>query len=84
MSWGGGSSWGGSDNWGRNRGGGSSTNVSQGYSEQMDYTIEPGFFARGLRTGGPANGNRVSAVWFQAGRLFQASSGNALFADFKQ
>ncbi len=83
-SWGSGSSWGGSDNWGRNRGGGSSTNVSHGYSEQMDYAIEPGFFARGLRTGGPANGNRVSAVWFQAGRLFHASSGNALFADFKQ
>jgi TraM recognition site of TraD and TraG len=81
---GGGSSWGSSDNMGRNRGSGSSTNVSHGYSEQMDYAIEPGFFARGLKTGGPANGNRVSAVWFQAGRVFGASSGNALFAEFSQ
>ncbi len=81
---GGGNSWGSSDNWGRNRGGGTSTNVSQGYSEQMDYSIEPGAFSRVLKTGGPANGNRVSAVWFQAGRVFAASSGNALFAEFSQ
>jgi hypothetical protein len=83
-SWGSGTSSGGNDSHGRNRGSGSSTNVSHGMSEQMDYTIEPGAFSRVLKTGGPANGNRVSAVWFQAGRSFLASGGNALLAEFAQ
>lgn len=82
--WGSGSSSGGNDSQGRNRGSGSSTNVSHGTSEQMDYTIEPGAFSRVLKTGGPANGNRVSAVWFQAGRHFHAAGGNALLAEFAQ
>jgi hypothetical protein len=80
----GGSSQGGNDSWGRNRGMGTSTNVSRGYSEQMDYLIEPGQFSRMLKTGGPNNGNRVSAVWYQAGRQFQYSGGNALLAEFAQ
>lgn len=63
---------------------GTSTNVSRGYSEQMDYLIEPGQFSRMLKTGGPNNGNRVSAVWYQAGRQFQYSGGNALLAEFSQ
>ncbi len=83
-SWGSGSSVGGNDSHGRNRGSGSSTNVSHGTSEQMDYTIEPGAFSRVLKTGGPAHGNRVSAVWFQAGRNFEAAGGNALLAEFAQ
>lgn len=84
VNWGSGSSSGGNDNWGRNRGGGTSTNVSHGTSEQMDYIIEPGAFSRALKTGGPANGNRVSAVWYQAGRNFVAAGGNALMAEFAQ
>ena len=84
VSWGHGSSSGGNDSHGRNRGSGSSTNVSHGTSEQMDYTIEPGAFSRVLKTGGPANGNRVSAVWFQAGRNFEAAGGNAFLAEFAQ
>ena len=83
-SWGTGGSQGESDNRGRNRGHGSSTNVSQGYSEQMGYVLEPGDFGRMLRTGGPANGNRVSAVWYQAGRRFRQSAGNATLAEFVQ
>jgi hypothetical protein len=83
-SWSSGSSQGESDNWGRNRGEGTSSNISQGYSEQVGYLIEPGEFGRILKTGGPANGNRVSAIWYQAGRRFAASSGNALLAEFKQ
>lgn len=83
-SWNRGNSQGESDNWGRNRGEGTSSNISQGYSEQMGYLIEPGEFGRILKTGGPANGNRVSAVWYQAGRRFAASSGNALLAEFQQ
>lgn len=83
-SWSGGSSRGESDNSGRSRGSGGSSNTSHGYSEQMGYVIEPGAFARMLKTGGPANANRVSAVWFQAGRCFAASGGNAVLAEFYQ
>jgi TraM recognition site of TraD and TraG len=84
VSWGSGSSSGGSDNRGRNRGHGTSTNTSHGMSEQMDYIIEPGAFSSILKTGGPANDNRVSAVWYQAGRSFRASGGNAMMAEFRQ
>jgi hypothetical protein len=83
-SWNSGSSSGGSDNWGRNSGYGSNSSVSQGWSEQLDYLIEPGDFSRMLRTGGPANGNRVSAVWYQAGRCFNRSSDNMIIAEFAQ
>ncbi|WCT74284.1 type IV secretory system conjugative DNA transfer family protein [Sphingomonas naphthae] len=79
-----GSSEGGNDNVGRNRGESSSANVSRGYSEQMGYLIEPAQFGRILKTGGPAHGNRVSAVWFQAGRRFNVSGGNAFVAEFRQ
>ena len=72
------------NNWGSNRGRGASENVSQGYSESMEYAIEPGDFARSLKTGGPQNGNRVTAVWFQAGRTFKASGRNFLIAEFEQ
>jgi len=81
-SWG--ESQGGGDNWGRNRGGGTNSGISQGYSEQMDHLMEPGQFSRMLKTGGPVHGNRVSAVWYQAGRQFRASGGNALLAEFRQ
>lgn len=81
-SWG--ESQGGGDNWGRNRGGSTNSGTSQGYSEQMDYLMEPGQFSRMLKTGGPMNGNRVSAVWYQAGRQFGASGGNALMVEFRQ
>lgn len=82
------SHYGGSSGSGESRGGSrgysTSYNSSQGYSEQMDYVIEPGEFARMLKTGGPANRNVVSAVWFQAGRQFAASGLNFLFTSFKQ
>lgn len=83
-SWSAGSSHGGSDSRGRNRGHGTNSSTTEGYSEQMDYLIEPGSFGSMLKTGGPANGNRVSAVWYQAGRRFAASGGNALMAEFQQ
>lgn len=80
----GGSSWGSGQNWGENRGRGSSYGETHGYSEQMDYVIEPGQFGRVLKTGGPANNNRVSAVWYQSGRQFAASQGNTLLTEFAQ
>lgn len=82
--WSKGGSWGESDNRGRSRGESSSNNVSHGYSEQMGYVLEPGEFGRMLKTGGPDYGNRVSAIWYQAGRRFAQSGGNALLAEFVQ
>lgn len=72
------------DNIGRNRGLNRGESVSGGYSETMDYEIEPGDFSRVLRTGGPANGNQVTAVWFQAGKQFNESGRNYLLTRFQQ
>ncbi len=79
-----GSSSGLNENWGRNRGFNTGESVSQGYSEVVDYEIQPGDFARVLKTGGAANGNEVSAVWFQSGRLFSVSGRNYLLTRFLQ
>lgn len=79
-----GTSEGSSENWGRNRGSSSNYGTSQGFSEQLGYILEPDFFSRGLKTGGPANGNRVSCVWYQAGRHFNASGSTALLTEFAQ
>lgn len=79
-----GSNTGAGSNSGNTRGRGSSENVSRGYSESMEYCIEPGDFGRILKTGGPQNGNEVTAVWFQAGRVFKASDTNWLLARFAQ
>lgn len=75
---------GGGENWGRNRGHNTSESISGGYSETMDYEIEPGDFARALKTGGPANRNAVTAVWFQAGKTFNDSRRNYLLTRFQQ
>ena len=64
--------------------GGSSENVSRGYSESIEYAIEPGDFARMLKTGGKPNGNRVTGIWFQGGRIFKASGNNFMLETFKQ
>ena len=81
---GGGSNRGGGESWGRNRGRTTSESTRGGYSETMDYEIEPGDFARALKTGGPANSNNVTAVWFQAGKKFNDSSRNYLLTRFQQ
>jgi hypothetical protein len=78
-----GSSDGSGNSWGENRGRGTSRNVSEGYSESMEYAIEPGDFGRILKTGGPRNGNEVTAIWYQAGRVFTTGT-NFLLARFKQ
>lgn len=75
---------GGGDNWGRNRGYGSSQGTSRGYSETIDDVVPAGFFASGLKTGGPQHGNRVGAIWVQAGRRWAASSGPARYVEFAQ
>jgi hypothetical protein len=83
-SWNTGSNRGGGDSWGRNRGTHSGGSVSSGYSEAMDYEVEPAAFSRVLRTGGPANGARVTGLWFQAGKTFRDSERNYLHVTFRQ
>lgn len=75
---------GGGENAGRNRGRNISESASGGYSETMDYEIEPGQFGRILKTGGPANSRNVTAIWFQAGKLFRDSERNYLLTRFQQ
>jgi len=82
--WSYGTSSGHNSSFGKTQGHGTSHNVSQGYGEQMDFMIEAGDFGRMLKTGGPANGNRVSAVLYQAGRRFAATGTNALLVDYRQ
>ncbi len=79
-----GTSSGGNDSRGRTRGGGSNQGESWSQNQQMDFVIEPGEFGRMLKTGGPANGNRVSAIVYQASRVFKASGGNAVLVEFQQ
>lgn len=81
--WSSGSSSGSNAGIGVNRGGGTSATQTQGWSEQMDWLMEPGAFAT-LKTGGPRNGKRISAVWAQAGKIFAASNTSALMVEFQQ
>lgn len=75
---------GGGSSWGRNRGVNIGESISGGFSETMDYEVEPAEFSRSLRTGGPANGREVTGVWFQAGKRFQSSKRNYLHVRFQQ
>lgn len=49
---------------------GHSYNSGGGWSEQMDYTVQPSDFANRLRQGGPRNNFMVDAIVFQANRQF--------------
>jgi uncharacterized membrane protein YgcG len=71
-------------NFGANRGRGTTQNTSSGYTESMEFAIEPGDFARILKTGGRANGNQVTGVWFQSGRVFNKSGSNVMLETFAQ
>ena len=81
---GGGNTSGTGNNWGSSRGHGSGKNVNRGYSESMEYAIEPGDFARILQCGGPQNNNEVTGIVFQTSRVFNASGTNYLLARFRQ
>jgi hypothetical protein len=61
-------------NWGENRGQGNSQNENRGYSETVEYAFEPG----------QPNGNIVTGVWYQSGRIFKDSGTNTLLARFEQ
>jgi hypothetical protein len=80
-----GSNTGSGENWGKNVGQGSNESTSWSQAQQMDNLVEPRFFASGLLTGGPANGNKVTALWFKAGARFAAAGGdNAMVVTFDQ
>ncbi len=79
-----GSSSGGGTNTGVNRGRNEGYSSTSGQSEQIDYDLQPSFFARHLKTGGPENGFEVSGIWFQAGRTFRATGTNYLYTRFMQ
>lgn len=74
-----------STSWGENISRGTSQNRTQGWSEQMDYLIEPNFFTYGLRTGGKPHKGIVTGLWFKAGASFASADGNNhMVVAFKQ
>lgn len=72
------------NNWGSNKGESRNDSESRGFTETMEYAVEPGDFARVLKTGGKPNGNLVTAYWFQAGRRFKSTGQNFITGTFKQ
>ena len=80
-----GSNSGSGENWGDARGLSSNSSYSQGYSEVLDNAIEPSWFSQGLISGGPTNGNQVTAVWFKnGGRFIDSGGANILYPIFRQ
>ena len=57
--------------------------VSVSASEKYEPTLQPAVFLRGLRQGGPANGNIVDGVIIRSGQRF-ASGENYLITSFRQ
>jgi TraM recognition site of TraD and TraG len=59
--------------------------VSVNASEHYEPALQPAVFLRGLRQGGPANGNLVDGVVIRSGQPFNASGGeNYLITSFRQ
>ena len=83
----GGSSSGGS-NWGRGRNSSHSHGTNEGYSmgvsEQIDYRLQPSFFAENLRNGGKKNDYKVDGVLVQAGRKFDSTGLHWEICSFSQ
>lgn len=61
-----------------------STNTGTSRQEVMDYLIQPGFFASGLRTGGKANRYTVDGILFQGGRVWRHTGASWLHCMFPQ
>ena len=68
---------------GRNRGYNAGESNTSGYSEVLDYDLEPSSLSR-LRTGGPANGGIVDTVWVNAAKRFNATGRPWLVASYRQ
>lgn len=69
---------------GTNHGSGRSESVSEGFSETMDYEVEPATFARAMRKGGRQNAGMVDAILFQTGSQFRDGGKNYLRITFRQ
>lgn len=59
-------------------------NRSAGFSESMEYEIQPWEWSRDLRNGGKQNHYLVDAVAYQGGRLWQSNGKNFLPVTFQQ
>jgi len=81
---GGGSNSGMGSTWGMNVGSSFGSSTSRGYTESLEYAIEPGEFARAFKTGGRANNYEVTGIWFQSARTFAESGCNFLWETFTQ
>jgi hypothetical protein len=80
-----GSSRGSNASWNDNRGLNTNDSRNWGYSEQMDWLVEPKVFASDLLNGGTRNKGKVTCIWFRAGGRFSANNGeNCLKATFQQ
>ncbi|HEY4942292.1 MAG TPA: TraM recognition domain-containing protein [Rhizomicrobium sp.] len=79
-------------NWSRSDGGGysygDSVSLGQtaggGWTEQVDYTVQPAEFAACLRKGGAADGGLVDGIIVQGGRRFAATKAHWLPCTFRQ
>ena len=78
---------GGSTTHSRERGGSITHNrersTNEGWSEQMEYQVEPETFTR-LKSGGPQNGNEVQAVIFKSGAQLPPTGKPFTDVTFKQ
>ena len=58
--------------------------MSLSISEKYEPVVQPAVFLRGLRQGGPQNGNMVDGVVIRSGEPFRASGENYLITSFRQ
>jgi hypothetical protein len=58
--------------------------VSVNATERWEPALQPAVFLRGLRQGGPSNGNLVDGVVIRSGQPFNASGENYLITTFRQ
>jgi hypothetical protein len=74
-------------NWNRERGGSQGfsreQSTNEGWSEQMDYQVQPELFTR-LKSGGRQNRNGVQAVIFKSGTPFPPNGKPFTAVTFKQ
>lgn len=59
-------------------------NHSAGFSESLEYEIQPWEWSRDLRNGGKLNNYLVDAIAYQGGRLWQSNGKNYLPVSFQQ
>lgn len=82
--WSSGNNSGNNTNRGTNAGRSTGESRNRGYSEAMDYIVEPAEFARNMRKGGKSNGLLVDGILFQTGASFNESGRNFLRVSFRQ